>query len=496
MSRCRESTTGSLCVHVCRTGDRLFHCRAVLAMAVAVSAIVYTRPANAQLLRFSNHREITIPEYTTLRIGPFYSTCVLSQSAGYRYTKGAGTGVDFLFSSRRGQLLKDGSDFPLVTILDFRNYLLITRYMDLDISMRVTYSHYPLETQEDEFFIDLADEGALGNISMEFTLTPFVKGTVYDAFSYHTDFVDTRGLSDLYGGRRYEYFENTGGLNMDWLLAHDRNLALSVSRNDLVPRGGEFQDQESVSYHERVAYEQRLSAFLVAGIRANLSQHIYVATNRPESAFQEYSIFSSAQLTRQTRGMVSAGYAVSAIPSFTGTEERNDLGVMTGQLSLETQLGRDLSHSLKIARSLRPGFLSTFEVSNLYGYEIIWKSEQASAGFYSELNNTESSQSSVNEYTDWNSGLSLSYPLVEYITLLFSTAYSVRKNEAGEFAGIDEDLRTDYRTWSSKVGTSFSVTRNVEFTTSFRHVERESDSEALDFERDIFTAVFTYKYQL
>ena len=209
-------------------------------------------PAWGQNLRYSNRREVAIPEYATVRIGPFYSTMLFSQTAGYRYTRSSGAGTDYLTANRRGAILKDGEEFPLVSRLDFRNYLLITRNIDLDMSVRVGYEYYPLKTQENEFFIDLPEDGIGGNLSMEIALTPYIKGTLYERALYRTDYLDDRGMTDYAGGQEYEYFRNTAGMNLDWLMAKDKNLGISVRRLDLQTFDDEFERQDRVTWSESI----------------------------------------------------------------------------------------------------------------------------------------------------------------------------------------------------------------------------------------------------
>jgi len=138
--------------------------------------LVLTLGAEAQMLRYDQHRELKPPDYATLRLGPFYSDLFFSQTAGFRYTRSEGTGTDFLFGNNRGVIKKDGSEYPLVARLDARNYVLISRHMDLDISFSLGYAYYPMETQENEFFFDISGEGVSGVVSMEFYISKFVRG--------------------------------------------------------------------------------------------------------------------------------------------------------------------------------------------------------------------------------------------------------------------------------------------------------------------------------
>ena len=102
----------------------------------------------------------------------------------------------------------------------------------------------------------------------------------------------------------------------------------------------------------------------------------------------------------------------------------------------------------------------------------------------------------ASDYSDWQSGIRFSYPLVDYITLLLSSTYSVRDNDVQgpEEVGELEDTN-DYRTWSSRIATSFALTREVDFTTSAQHIERYSDSDRLEYSRDIFAATLTYSHE-
>jgi hypothetical protein len=215
------------------------------------------------MLRYYQRREIQPPEYATLRLGPFYSNITFDQSAGYRYTRSEGTGTDFLYGNNRGIIEEDGGEFPLVSRLDARNYLMISRHMDLDISFSLGYAHFPLETQEDEFFFDIAEEGAAGSISMEFYITKYVRGMVSDDITYRTDYIDLRGIEDNYGGSSYEHLENKLKLTADWLMDETKNLGAELSREDLWVMDEQFEDQEHVTLMESLFYEQQSAAVTI-----------------------------------------------------------------------------------------------------------------------------------------------------------------------------------------------------------------------------------------
>jgi len=448
-----------------------------------------------------------------------------SQSAGYRYSRSSGAGTDFLYANRRGTIIKDGQEFPIISSFGFRNYLLITRRADLDMSFWVSYEHYPLGTQEDELNLDVAQEGIFANLSTEFALTPVIKGFVYEDAVYRTDYVDTRGIADEYGGEKYEYFRNKAGLDVDWLIAKDKNLGGSASRLDVIPRDDEFYDKERITYHEGLSYEQEVLPGIIAGMRAGYWQTDYRDSTRQDTDRQDYSLFASVtrgdvmgvgvELTEMSTLSLSLGYSFGyrygrartlTTTSDAGGEEsdiereaESDMESVVGEVALRTHLRHDLSHSVNYFRRLRGGFNSAFELVDAYNYRIDWKGKATTASLYTGLSVVE--PSAGNKYSDWHSGIDISYPLVPYIALLLSSKYTVRENhgivvtttDAEE--EIEVEWQDDYNTWVSQIGTSFSVTRRIKFYSSVQHIERESDSSNLEYERDIFLAMFTYTRQ-
>jgi len=475
----------------------------VLCFVTAVSSSVTL----AQTLRFSNHREVAIPEYAVLRIGPFYSSVALSQSVGYRYTTGKGTGIDYLFQNQRGVFLKDGSDVPLVSTLVMKNYLIISRHTDLDISLQASYSHYPMKTQKDEFLFDPVQEGILGEFSMEFELTPFVKATVYNNASYRTDYVDTRGIADRYGGSAYEHFSNKAGLNLDWLMAKDKNMGLTFSRTDNIPRDEQYKAQEGISYEEGLAYQQVLNPQVMVGASASLNQYSYTAAtnNRPDSSFQVLMLSSTLKPTKRTTISAGLGYSqVSLSGASSVTSSVPDAGVV-GSLSVKTELAEGLEHTIGYSRTQSAAFNAAFENNEKYSYHLNWKDRDGTTiGIYSDYLNSQTSDAQYGDYTDWSSGIAVSYPLTQIVSLVFDSVYAIRDNKgsAGSQTSSSAELTSDYSTWSSKIGTAFLVyqndsaaTRKVVFSTYVQHIERTSDSESLKYSRDVFVATFTYSHQ-
>lgn len=496
-----------------------------LTVHVASAVLVLTLSASqlrAQALRFSNRREVARPDYATLRIGPFYSTAAFSQSLGYRWTRSHGSGTDFLIANRRGVIREEGSEFPMISTLTFRNYLLITRNTDLDASIRMSYEYYPLDTQDDQFNVDMVEEGVYGTLSMEYRLTPVVKGTLYDNFTYRTDYVDTRGLTDRFGGQQFEYMRNRFGSNLDWLMAKNKSLGLDLSRMDMVPRDDEFEDQERVSYNESLTYEHLIIPRLVLGARAGVTQTDYEVDTRPKTRNYNYSIFGRynygqgeqegvrLRLTEFSTLAAGIGYSIGAGAgrAITGTggditetqrvtAAENDVETATGFIRLSTQLREDLSHRLGYSRRVRTGYKAAFETLDSYDYRLRWDGDATKASLYSKLNVVEPSSVGVREYDDWTSGVTVDYPLVRYITLHMLSAYTVRRNRGTvlDEADVPTEELFDHTTWRSRIGTSFRLTRSVTFNTYVQRVKRESDSDDLAFVRNIFEATLKYSHQ-
>ena len=322
--------------------------------------------AMAQMLRYEQHREIKPPEYATLRLGPFYSDISFSQTAGFRYTESEGTGTDFLFGNNRGVIKEDGWDYPLVSTIDAQNYVMISRHMDLDISFSMGYAYYPMDTQDNEFFFDIAEEGVSGSISMGFYITKKVKGRISDDILYTTDYLDLRGVEDNYGGSSYQHLDNTVTMDADWLMDVDKNMGASISRTDVIVFGDEFTEQEQVTLTQDIYYEQQLAAFLLAGINVSLSQSEYDAETRSESSSQGYSLYAQARVTDRTSASASLGYDTGSSDDLAGGSAESG----SANASLDTILSRELSHGVNLTHGLRGGFSSPFDIYSSLGYNL------------------------------------------------------------------------------------------------------------------------------
>ncbi len=478
----------------------------MLALAVALF-LAFDGEIVAQGLRFGNHREIKPPDYALLRIGPFYSSLLFQQSAGYRYVRTRGSGVDFLFQNQRGTIREDGHDVPLITTLNVRNYLIITPSIDLDASFRLAYEYYPLGTQEDQFIFDPAAEGVEGNFSSELQLTPFVRGLVYDNAAYRTDYVDARGRDDRHGGNEYQFFNNNFGLNLDWLMSKKHNLGLDLSRIDNIPTESEYALQEYHTHNATFVYQYNLFSGLVVGLRGVNSSTEYEHPDRADVDFHDVSAFLSftqdreagLQLTRSTTLRGELGGGMTRNRSLSTDSRETEMDSLTGSIGLETKLTRGTSHSLSYERRFQQGYLSASELVDALLYRLSWASELTTASAHTGLSRADPSNLDVSDYDGWTSGISVTHTLTRYVKLVMTTQYSTRRMRnipaTAEEGKTDPELLYDYNTWVSRIGTSFALTKKIGFSTYYQHIERDSDYGDLAYTRDMFAANCAFSHQ-
>ena len=479
-------------------------------------------------LKFDNTEDVNIPDYATFRIGPFYSTVSISQEFGYRWSASTGTGTDYLYGNRRGEILKDGPEFPLITTLGFRNFVLITRNMDLDISFWLSYEYYPLETQEGGFFFDLPEDGAMGFITLNYRITPMVTGSVYDRFIYRADYLDTRGYSDRYGGERYEHIENTVGTSLDWAFAKDKTVRGAVYRQDVIPFSDGFDDQERTSYQEMLEYSQQIIGNVSVGANVSFNQTEYKVDYRPDNSYRTFYLFARyndglgddaglhLKMSDFTTASVGIGYSAGLNGNINFGESVQELdGVVTTNdiagrydtnygdfaqflwfANIKTLLREDVWHSLGYSSSVNTGYRSAFEFVDSLEYRLEWNGAATTATLVSEYRSTTPSGVLFSDYTDWITRLDVIYPLTRKIALNGALRYQIREN-AGVLIGedlYDPETISSYNTWMGRLGAEFYVTKSIRFYTYYTHVSRDSDDEDLVYTRDIFEATFRYTY--
>lgn len=482
-----------------------------------------------QAVTFDNTREVAIPDYATLRIGPFYSTVAFSQQFGYRWTGSTGTGTDYLYNNRRGEILKDGSDFPLISTLSFRNYLLITRNMALDISFWMSYEYYPLETQVNGFYFDMPEEGVLGNITLNYRVTPVVTGAIYDRFKYRTDYLDTRGHIYRYGGERIEYIDNTVGTYLDWRFAREKKIRAEISREDYIPYSDGFDDQERVTYEEMLEYSQRVIGNISIGANYTMAQTKYKVNYRPDNSYESFYLFVRyndglnddgglhLRMSDFTTASVGVGYSAGvngelragdSIRNYNGvvsTNETSDIYNADGNnyaqfvwfANIKTFLKENVWHSLGYSSSINTGYRAAFELVDSLEYRLEWNGDATTVALSSEYRTTEPSGNIFSKYADWVTELNVIYPLTRFIDLEGTLRYQIRENDPNLLSNelYDPETTSDYDTWMGRIGSSFAVTKTIKFYTYYTHVSRDSDNEDLVYTRDIFESYFRYSHQ-
>lgn len=447
------------------------------------------------MLRFDQHREVEPPQYATLRIGPLYSDFGISQSVGYRYISMSGRGVDFLTGNSRGQFLKEGSDFPLVSGLSINNYLIVSRRMDLEANLGVSYEHFPLKTQEDDLRIDLTDEGVYGTFSSEYQPSRDVRILLYDDILYRTDYVDERGLNDRYGGQEYEHFENTVGADWDWSPSAVDNLSISVSRADTIPFDDEFETQERVNYAEAAGYQRQLNPFSTVGVLGAFSQSFYADDARPDVYMYGVSAFGGAQLTRRLVGNASLGYQFSSYDEEDGDDRSR--GALSMGIGLGHEISEDKTHRLTYKRSQSEAFNGGVDVSDALAYGLLWEAGLFPGSLTTTFSSFEPQDSGRNGYSDWSTGLSLSHQLTRLLQVTLGTAYAVRIND--DITGIVDpntpDINSDYETWTIRLGAGMRLSKKTSFSAYAEHADRTSDNEDLAYTRDVIAATLAWTHK-
>jgi hypothetical protein len=449
------------------------------------------------MLRYDQHREITPPEYATLRIGPLYSNLGISQSIGTRYTRLSGAGVDYLEGNRRGDIKDDGAEFPMVSGLTLNNYMIITRKMDLEANISINYFHYPMKTQEDDLQIDLTDEGIFATFSTQLLASKNSRILIYDDILYRTAYIDTRGLEDRYGGREYESLRNTAGLDWDWKPTPLDSFSAAASRRDTIPFDDEFDRQKGHTYAEMLSYRRSLSPFIAVGLLGNASQSFYDEAERPDVFLYGISAFTGLRLSRNLTGDASLGYQISTTSSDAGTDDESSS--MSASLGLSHEIAQTRSQRLSYQRSLTEAFDGGVDIADAIGYQYTWSSGLFPGSLSSSWSRFDPQDAGRNGYADWTTSLGMQHQLTRLLLLSLGATYAMRMNDGTTDAGAGEpalaDISSDYETLTLSASTGFRVTRKTQLTLYASHADRTSDNDDLVYTRDIVGATLTWAHQ-
>ncbi|MEI6809359.1 MAG: hypothetical protein WCN95_11615 [bacterium] len=472
-------------------------------LVVCLSGLIWCMTAggvSAQQIRFlPGGREMGPPDYATFRIGPLYSHFTFTEDIGIRYTDGTLGVVDFINGSQRGAYLKDGIDFPMITTMSLRNYLQISKYMDLDISVWARYEHYPLKTQDDVFIMNLTDPALTTSLMFEFYPTDYIRLKLYENPSYLISYVDRRGTEDLYGGLRYRRFQNDAGLDADILLERDMNVALTLSRSDVVGASEGFADQEQTTYSGSAAYEYQLTPMFVTGVRASYQDADYVSLSRGDYASRAYGVFANAELSAVSKASAAVGYGTGKTAATNSASSAIDAGGVQGLVSFETEFWKDTVFQASYTRTMRPGFSYGVESGGAIRGSLKWSDGSSSVVLSSEVDDINVAGNDGIGYRDWRNVLQVIYPLASDCTLDVSSTYGVRNVSPPsglDTAGVPSELVNGYDTWINKVRITQALMKQLSLSAYLEYVIRSSSSASLAYDRfnGGMSLIYVYEY--
>lgn len=508
-----------------------------LVLSILLLAVVLTPGVGrGQTLRFDNYRDLVVPDSANLRLGNFYSDWAFSQSVGARYIRSSGAGSDYLYANNRGRVRDDGADFPLVSSLSLKNYLLISKYMDLDLSVNITYSYFPNGTEDDQFDINMvgeglsarmgaftlnmtrdevngsfngrnvsaggytrsnADKGFSATVSTEFDLSDYVKGRIYDNPSYTVDYVDERGRIDNLRGQKYRYFQNTAGLDVDWLMAKNKNWSYSLTRTDTLPQDSNFDQTKSVVTKQSLAYQQQINPVLLMGARGDWTWRTFDKDLRGNQFQQDYLGFMGAELTPNTTLQAGGGYSTATLSDPGTFEQDGSSDAVIGYVSLRSMLTARTAHSIGYSRRQDSGFDAGMEVTDEYRYAITWHNDLWSWSFLTLYDQVQPQLASVSDYTDWINQMTVTRVLTRTLTGVISGAYTVRDNSQPQATDLNADqvfVSNSYDTWALNAGLTHRITDHLTAFYYVEHLSETGDQASMDFDRDTVGLTLTYQH--
>ena len=490
------------------------------------------------MLRFDNYRDAVVPDNANIRIGNFWSDWSMAQSVGVRYTRSTGAGADYLYQNGLGDTKKDGIEFPFVSTLNLKNYLLVSRYMDLDLSFSLTYSYFPNRTEDNQFKIGMLGQGvsfqmgsfsmtatrdsvdgafngnnatantytrtggskgggSSANLSSEFDLTPYVKGRVYDAPSYSESYVDARGRADLLRGDKFRYFQNAIGLDLDWLMAKDKDMSATVVHSDTWPLDTQFNKTRTSVNSPSLIYQQQLSPVTLVGARGDWSWHSFDTAVRGNQAQQDYTGFMGLDLTEDSQLRAGGGYSLATLSNPGASEQAGNSGAVVGYASLRSMLTERTAHSIGYTRRQDSGFGAGVELSDEYRYAISWHNDEWSWSFLTSYSKVQTTLAQVSDYTDWVNQLGVTRSLTENLTAMANGAYTTRHNGPvlpNDASGNSVYVSNDYHTWAVNLGLNQQVTKHVFVYYYVEHLVEAGDVATLDFSRDTIGVTLSYQH--
>jgi len=488
--------------------------------------------SSAQVARFDTYGMDQLPDNVNISLFPYFADFSFFQSVGVRYMKSSGEGMDYLYGvnssgvaggQRYGQVRKDGLEFPLISQLTAKNYLLLSKYMRVDLTMALTYRGFPNGTEDDTFDVEIVDpgfyatmgsftfgaskDGWLGafngnnmeahggnrqsgfsaNLGFDFELTPFVRGRIYDKPSYRVDYVDQRGNTDFLSGQRYPVFQNMLGFDLDWQMAEDKTLGYSLERIDTVPQNNSYDISRSVVYHQMADYRQQVNPLTAAGIRSDTYWRDYLAS-RGKQFQEDVMVYMNSDVTDNSSISAGLGYSMGSLTQGGSYETNGSSDTVIGRFGLQTRLTDTLSHGISCSRQQRSGFMAGYEVVDALGYNIQWADPESWAvGVSTAYETVKTKLANASSYSDWTGQILASRPLMQDLTLTLASAYTMRMNgqtQAGEIGADNIFLSNDYDTWASTAGLIKTLTERLKLYAYVEHLERLSPNPQLAGTRD------------
>jgi hypothetical protein len=477
--------------------------RRALPLLVALVALLgTTTTVRAQALRFSNYREVKVPDYATVRWGSFsaYSDLTFSQSIGARYSDSDGAGIDYIRNNERGAIKDDGVEIPILSQFSMRNYLIVSERTDVEFAITVGYDYYPLETQDDYFYLDFADQGVEVDLTTEIRFSEYHRMRLYDRFSYRTDFVDYRGISDNYGGNKYERISNELGVDYDWLISKLQNLGLKLARVDELPLSESYPGydlNEHYGYIEEIVYQQRLSPSARWDVGAEFSQTFYTVEPRTEDVYF-YELFTGGALVLPKRYTLDGRVGLRWSDTLReGEETLRDDGQLTLGLGLAGQISETRSHRLQYDRSQDTGFVDSgiYNTDNLR-YDYNWSGSRFPGRIETGISkSTPVGDSTFGGYINWLSKLDLRHDLTRLTALYFRTSYEMRFNDDPTIELPDlPEVTSDYDTWITRIGVVVPLTRTINWDSYYEYSVRRSDDDRLAYTRNLVASFISWSH--
>ncbi len=470
--------------------------RRIRAWCIVLVCLISAARVSAQQLSFHEYRKQKVPDYATIKLGPFYSDVVLSQSAGWRWSRATGAGLSITDGYNTGQILENGSDFPIITTLTFRNYLLISPHADLELAVRLQYKYFPLGTQDDEFNVDLTDEGIHAGLGLSTVLefSPVLRTVVYERLTYHTEWLDLRGLLDPYGGSRFEPLINSLGANTSWLASKIDSINLNLNRTDVIPVGKsneQFDTQEHHSYTEKLIWEHEQTQYFIWRLGADQQQTYYTHPDRDEEIYWWNVYFGvNMRLTKHIRVNSNIGYNGTRVNGETVENQRKSSGG-SFDVSTTAPITERVTHSISASRRLGTAFEGGVKVTDSAQYQVDWVRMFLPGSAFVRYSTTSPEVDAVwGKYVNLAVGTGVTIPVTKRVSARLSTAYTTRQNTEGALPPPEGEERepttvNDYATWVTSLSSGVRIRKKVSLTGYVQHIERLSDNSDIEYTRDI-----------